>query len=210
MFIDCKCELANHITVAVQRHTAGAVQAAISATAGLVDQYRRQGLGSGQILDAFQSGQATTDLRATLQSPLSDEDLAVVADVTLQPRRRVSRANLITTIAEQAQNTDADAQTVAASLGSPVGFGGQTGNVRGVLAGTRALQLNSAEMSHLADLIGQGQRDAALNSLTQRGIPVAQARMLLADIAALPNAITLPQTTAPASPPTTEPNDEAN
>ena len=176
----------------------------------MVDTYRRDGLGSNQILQAFQGGQATTDLRERLDSLLTDDELAAVADVTLLPRRRVSRTNLVTTIAEQAQDADVDERSVAVSLGSPVGFGGQTGNVRGVLAGVRALQLDSAEMSQLADLIGQGQRDAALNSLTQRGIPVAQAQMLLADIAALPSAITLPQTAAPIHSSTTEPNDEAN
>ena len=203
-------ENAGRLATAVQRHSAEAVQTVVAETAYLVDQYRRDGLGSSQILDAFQSGQATTDLRTTLDSPLSDEELSAVADVTLQPRRRVGRVNLVTTIAEQAHDADADEQSVAASLGSPVGFGGQTGNVRGVLAGARALQLSSAEMSQLAELIGQGQRDAALASLTQHGIPVTQAQLLVADIAALPNAITLPQTTAPTSSSNMEPPDESN
>ncbi|MGB1249619.1 MAG: hypothetical protein ACPG8W_03235 [Candidatus Promineifilaceae bacterium] len=199
-------ENASRLTSAVQRHSADAVQTAITATARLVDQYRHQGLDSSQILDVFQSGQATEDLRTVLESPLSDSELATVADVTLLPRRRVSRANLVTTIAEQAQNVDANEQTVAASLGSPVGFGGQTGNVRGVLAGAKALRLSSADMQQLTELIDQDQNDAAHAVLTQRGIPTTQADMMLTDIAALPNVITLPQTTSPHTEPTDAPN----
>ncbi len=111
------------------------------------------------------------------------------------PRRRLNRVALVDAIAAQATNPRADVDSLAASLGSPVGFGGQTGNVRGVLAGARTLNLNSADLTQLTEQIGQGLRQQALDTLTQRELPLQPARELISDIAALPAAITLPQTT---------------
>ena len=184
------------LTDAIAQHAVETVQTAIAATAHLVDQYRHQSLNGAQILARFQSGQGTADLRAAQETPLSNAQLAAVADLTLLPRRKMHRADLVGTIAAHAAYPNSDATSIAASLGSPVGFGSQTGAVRGVLAGARVLQLTADDIAQLADQIGQGMRQQVLDSLTQHGLSQAQARELLSDIVALPDAITLPQTTA--------------
>ena len=186
---------ADVLSDSITQHSAATVQMAVTATANLVDQYRRQQLNSAQILTLFQSGQGTADLRAAQETPLSDSQLGVVADITLLPRRKVHRADLVGAIAAQASHPNSNATSIAMSLGSPVGFGSQTGAVRGVLAGARRLQLSAAEMTQLANLIGQGLRQQALDNLTQHGLSQTQARELVSDIVTLPDAITLPQTT---------------
>src|SRR5690606_24183129 len=75
------------IQEAVQQHAAPAVQAAAGATAAQVARYREQGFDDAAILAAFQSGAATAALREQLETPLSEAQLAAVADMVLLPQR---------------------------------------------------------------------------------------------------------------------------
>ena len=184
------------LSQAVGQHSAETVTAASEGIEALVERYRGQGVIDADILTAFQSGEATTALRAQIPTPLNGTQLAAVADMVLLPQRQVSRSELVLAIQSQTAEETPSAQGIAQTLGSPVGFGGQTGTVRGVLAGSQAFNLSPAEIQQIAHLIQQGLREQAVAILQARGQSEAAASTFVADVAALPEAITLPQTTA--------------
>ena len=184
------------VHAAVTQHSAGAVQDAAAAFAAMVGQYRQQGLGDAEVLAAFQGGEAASTLRGVLEMPLSDEQLAAVADVVLLPQRQVTRAELAAAIGEQVAAGNPTDAAVAAAIGAPVHFGGQTGNVRGVIAGAQTMGLSPEDLARLAELVGQGRWEAAQTELAGRGHPPAVVHGFVADLAALPAAMTVPQTTA--------------
>jgi hypothetical protein len=184
------------LQAAVTDHSAESVGAAAAAVAGMAAHYRGQGLDEAAVLQTFRSGRAAEALRQILATPLSDEQLAAAADLVLQPQRRLDRSELVAVIGREAAAGAVSDQAIIEAIGSPVGFGSQTGNVRGVLVGARDLNLSPAELSRLADLISDGLRETARQELAGRGHRPEQVRALIADIAALPAAITVPQSTA--------------
>ena len=140
------------IQAAVDQHSATAVQAAATAVTDLVAQYQEQGLGDAAVLAAFQSGEATATIHEASDTPLSEAQLSAVADMVLRPQRRVTRTELVTVIGREAAAEATTEQAVIQAIGmgqtvSASGFGGQTGNVRGVLAGARAMNLSPAELA---------------------------------------------------------------
>ncbi|NLF65311.1 MAG: type IV secretion system protein, partial [Chloroflexi bacterium] len=181
---------------AVSAHGADAVQAAAEATAAMVAEYRRQGLGDAEILTAFQSGDAATVLRSTVDTPLADAELSAVADLVLLPERRLTRAQLASVIGAQVAAGSPTVEGVQAAIGSPVHFGGQTGNIRGVIAGAQALQLAPEELARLAEQIAAGLREAVQAELLQAGHRPEVVHPFVSSLAALPAAVTVPQTTA--------------
>ena len=184
------------IQAAVNQHTAAAVQETAVTTAELVAQYRDQGMGDAAVLAAFQSGEAAAAVREAIATPLSDEQLSAVADMVLLPQRRLTRTELITVIGQEAAAGATTEQAVIQAIGMPTGFGGQTGNVRGVLAGARAMNLSPAELARLAEMIQDGLRDVVQAELTGRGYRPEMVRDFVGDMAALPGAMVVPQTTA--------------
>jgi hypothetical protein len=188
---------ADLIQEAVGQHMATAVQEAATATADLVAQYRAQGMDDAAVLTAFQSGEAAVAIiREAIAAPLSDEHLSAVADMVLLPQRRLTRTELVTVIGQQVAAGATGEQAVVQAIGSPIGFGGQTGNIRGVIAGARAMNLSPADLARLADLIRDGLRETAREDLVSRGYRPAEAREFISDMAALPGAIIVPQSTA--------------
>jgi hypothetical protein len=187
---------ASLIQTAVSQHTAAAVQEAATATADLVAQYRQQGLSDAEQLVVFQCGEATTALRDNLDTPLSDAQLLAVADMILLPQRYLPRTELVAAIGQEAAAGANSEQAVVEALAMPVGFGGQTGNVRGVLAGARTMQLSPAELARLAAMIQDGLRDTVQQELVGRGYQTAQVTDFISDMAALPSAMIVPQSTA--------------
>jgi hypothetical protein len=87
-------------------------------------------------------------------------------------------------------------EAVVKALGMPVGFAGQTGNVRGVLAGASAMQLSPSDLARLAQMIQDGLRDSVQAELMGRGYQTAQVGNFISDMAALPAAMVVPQSTA--------------
>jgi hypothetical protein len=181
---------------AVGQHTAAAVQEATAATADLIARYREQGMGDADQLAAFQSGEAAAAIRESVDTPLSDEQLLAVADMVMLPQRRLTRPELVAIIGQEAAAGAASEQAVIEALAIPIGFGGQTGNVRGVLAGARTMALSPAELARLAEMIQDGLRDEAQAELVGRGYQPGQVSAFVTDMAALPAAMTLPQTTS--------------
>lgn len=195
---------ADLIQEAVGQHTATAVQEASVATVDLVAQYHTQGMDDANVLAAFQSGEAPIAIREAITAqgeamPLSESQLSAVADMVLLPQRRLTRTELVTVIGQQAAAGAASEQAVVQAVGSPVGFGGQTGNVRGVMAGAQAMNLSPADLTRLAELIRNGLRETAQEELIGRGHQLAQVREFVSDMAALPGAMVLPQSTAGSS-----------
>ena len=184
---------AERIQTAVTQHTAAAVQEATTATANLVADYRSQQMSDGDILSTFQSGEAAATMRETADSPLSDEQLTAVADMVLLPQRRLARTELVTVIGEQAAAGQRNETAVSDAIGSPVSFGGQTGAIRGVMAGAGAMKLSPEELTRLAALIRDGMRQEAGQQLVAQGHQPAAARALISDIAALPATMVVPQ-----------------
>lgn len=189
------------LRAAVGHHSAGAVQAAAGATEDLVARYRANQMSDADILTAFQSGAAGSDLREALSgqdepSPLSDEQLTAVADMVLLPQRRLTRGELAVVIGQQAAAGATSDQAVAEAIGSPVNFGGQTGAIRGVLAGAAEMSLSPDEMARLAGMISDGLREAVQAELAGRGHRPDIVRDFASDMASLPGAMTVPQTTA--------------
>lgn len=184
------------IQAAVNQHTAMAVQEATTATADLVAQYRDQGMGDAAVLAAFQSGEAATAVREAITTPLSDAQLSAVADMVLLPQRRLTRTELVTVIGQEAAAGATNEQTIVQAIGMPTGFGGQTGNVRGVMAGARAMNLSPAELVRLAEMIQDGLRDVVQAELADRGYRPEMVRDFVSDMAALPGAMVVPQSTA--------------
>ncbi len=184
---------AERIQTAVTQHTAAAVQEATTATANLVAEYRSQQMSDGDILSTFQSGEAAATMRETADSPLSDEQLTAVADMVLLPQRRLARTELVTVIGEQAAAGQRNETAVSTAIGSPVSFGGQTGAIRGVMAGAGAMKLSPEELTRLAALIRDGMRQEAGQQLVAQGHQPAAARALISDIAALPATMVVPQ-----------------
>jgi hypothetical protein len=187
---------AARLQAAAQEHDAETVEQAAAATADRVAAYRESGMDDAAILAAFQSGEAGAQIRETTETPLSDAQLAAVADAVLLPGRRLSRAELAGVIGEQVAAGARDETAVSRAIGSPVGFGGQTGAVRGVMAGAREMGLTAEELARLAILIRDGLREEVTAGLTARGARPETARAFAADLAALPGAMTVPQTTA--------------
>lgn len=186
---------------AVGQHTAAAVQEAATAAANLVTQYRAQGMDDAAVLAAFQSGEAAAAIREAAAAqdsptPLTDEQLSAVADMVLLPRRRLTRPELANVIGRQAAAGAGSEQAVVQAIGSPVGFGGQTGTVRGVLAGARDMTLSPADLTRLAGMIQDGLREAVQAELTAQGHPPEKVRHFVSDMAALPAALVVPQSTA--------------
>lgn len=184
------------IQSAVNQHTATAVQLAATATADLAAQYRDQGLGGAAVLAAFQSGEATAAIREAIATPLSDGQLSAVADMVLLPQRRLTRTELVTVIGQEAAVGATNEQAIAQAIGMPIGWGGQTGNVRGVMAGARAMNLSPVELARLAEMIQDGLRDVVQAELAGRGYRPEMVRDFVSDIAALPGAMIVPQSTA--------------
>lgn len=184
------------IQSAVNQHTATAVQEATTATTDLVAQYRDQGMGDAAVLAAFQSGEAATAVREAITTPLSDAQLSAVADMVLLPQRRLTRTELVTVIGQEAAAGATNEQTIVQAIGMPTGFGGQTGNVRGVMAGARAMNLSPAELARLAEMIQDGLRDVVQAELADRGYRPEMVRDFVSDMAALPGAMVVPQSTA--------------
>lgn len=182
---------------AVDQHSVTTVQQAVAVTAERLAAYRAEGLDDKEILAAFQSGAALETVREQSNTPLSDAQLAAVADLVLLPQRRLTRGELAQAIGEAAgANQAATEQDVAAAIGSPVGFAGQTGTVRGVLAGARELHLSPADLTRLVEMIQAGQQAKAQAELTSSGYRVERVRELLGDLAALSGSLVIPQTTA--------------
>ncbi|MAU00624.1 MAG: hypothetical protein CL608_26060 [Anaerolineaceae bacterium] len=184
------------IQAAVNQHTATAVQGATTATTDLVAQYRDQGMGDAAVLAAFQSGEAAAAIREATNTPLSEEQLSAVADMVLLPQRRLTRTELVGVIGREAAAGAADEQPVIQAIGMPVGFGGQTGNVRGVLAGARAMNLSPADLTRLSEMIQDGLRDVAQAELADRGYRPEEVRNFVNDMAALPGTMVVPQSAA--------------
>lgn len=184
---------AAQIQTAVRQYTGTAVYEAVEAVANLTGQYREQSMDDAEILAAFQSGAALTAVREVTETPLSDEQLAAVADMTLLPNRRLRRAELAAVIGQQATAGAADEQAVAQAIDSPVDFGGFTGSVRGALAGAQTMRLSPADMSRLANLIRDGLREAAVEELVSRGHRPEIAQTFIGDLAALPGTLIVPQ-----------------
>ncbi len=187
---------ANLIQLAVSQHTATAVQEATTATANLVAQYHTQGMDDAAVLATFQSGEAAAAIRETSATPLSDEQLSAVADMVLLPQRRLTRTELVGVIGQEAAAGAVDEQPVIQAIGMPVGFGGQTGNVRGVMAGVRAMNLSPADLARLSEMIQDGLRDVVQAELADRGYRPEMVRDFVSDMAALPGAMVVPQSTA--------------
>ena len=78
----------------------------------------------------------------------------------------------------------------------PIGFGGQTGSVRGVMAGAQAMNLSPADLARLAEMIQDGLRDVVQAELADRGYRTEMVRHFVSDMAALPGAMVVPQSAA--------------
>lgn len=196
---------AAQVQTAVRQHGQAAVQQAATATADLFVQYRQQERDGAAILTAFQSGEAAAAVRETTETPLAAAQLAAVADMVLLPQRQLTRPQLAAVIGRQAAAGAESEQAVIEALEMPVDFGPQTGAVRGVLDGARQLTLSPADLARLAALIQDGLREQAQAQLHARGAAPQQAHALLNEMAALPEIITVPQTTAvPPSQPMTD------
>lgn len=184
------------IQEAVNEHSASAVQEAAAATASLVSQYRAQDMSDADILTAFQAGEATAAIHEELDTPLSDTQLAAVADMVLLPQRQLTRTELVAVIGQQVAAGETDEQAVTQAINTPIGFGGQTGNIRGVIAGTQAMNLSPAELARLAEMIQEGLRDMVQEDLVSRGYRPEIVQAFVSDMAALPSVTVVPQTTA--------------
>lgn len=185
------------LSSAVNQHTAEAVQQAVTAAAAQLAAYRAEGLNDAEILSAFQGGAALEVIREQSNTPLSDPQLTAVADMVLLPQRRLTRGELAQAIGEAAAaNQSATEQDVAAAIGSPVGFAGQTGTIRGVLAGARELRLSPADLARLVEMIQAGLQAKAQAELTSSGYRPELVREFIGDLAALPGSLVVPQTTA--------------
>jgi hypothetical protein len=199
-------ENASLLQEAVRQHSAQAVQETTTATADLLAQYRSQAMSDAGIMAAFQSGEAATAVRQALASagtemPLSDAQLAAVADTVLLPKRRLARRELAAVIGEQVAAGESTEQAVADAIGMPAavatgGFGGQTGNVRGVMAGAQAMNLSPADLTRIADLIRDGLREVVQAELVGRGYRPEMVRDFVSNFAALPAVVVVPQSTA--------------
>ncbi len=187
---------ADLIQGSVGQHSAAAVQDATVVTADLLTQYRQQGLSDADQLTAFQSGEATDAIRDVVDTPLSDDQMSAVADMVMLPQRRVTREELVTVIGHEVAAGATNEQTVLQAIGSPVGFGGQTGNIRGVMAGARRMNLAAAELGRLAELIRDGLRETAQEELVTRGHQSVQVGEFVTNMAALPGMMVMPQSTA--------------
>jgi hypothetical protein len=64
------------------------------------------------------------------------------------------------------------------------------------MAGARAMNLSPAELARLAEMIREGLRDAVQAELAGRGYRADVVQDFVSDMAALPRAIVMPQTTA--------------
>jgi hypothetical protein len=116
--------------------------------------------------------------------------------MVLLPQRQLTRTELVAVIGQQVAAGETSEQAVAQAINTPVGFGGQTGNIRGVIAGAQAMNLSPAELTHLADLIRDGLRDMVQEELVSRGYRSEMVHAFVSDMSALPSVMVVPQTTS--------------
>jgi hypothetical protein len=116
--------------------------------------------------------------------------------MVLLPQRRLTRTELVTVIGQEAAAGATSEQAIAQAIGMPIGFGGQTGNVRGVMAGARAMNLSPTDLARLSEMIQDGLRGAAQAELADRGYRMEMVRNFVNDMGALPGAMVVPQSTA--------------
>jgi len=190
-------ENARHIQEALQQPGgAEAVHLAANAFHEQVRRYQAEGLDDAAVYDSFRRGEPLTELRRTVDTSLSDAQLQALADVLLLPRRRLTRVELATAIGEAAGRDEASEQDVAHLLGTRAHFGSQTGNVREVLAGARELQLAPADLTRLAEAVQRGLQEEVIREMAARGGRPEAMRALAADLAALPELLSVPLTTS--------------
>ena len=201
---------AQEINGAVTTHTAEAASNAALAIDSLLASYRSEGLSNRDILAAFRAGDAIPRLREQLEiastpTPLADPALHALADLVMMPQRRLERGEFVRLLAEEVSAGERSEEAVAVRLGSPVGFGGHTGVVRGVMAGTAAMQLEPDALEQMAEQLREGLWLEAQARLTGQGHRPGQVNAFLSDLAALPSTIIVPQTTAASPTPTETP-----
>jgi len=190
-------ENVQHIQEALQQ--SGGAEAVHLAANAFHEQVRRQqaeGVDDAAIYESFRRGEPAAELRATIDTSLTDAQLQALADVVLLPQRRLTRIELAAAIGEAAARSDASEQDVAHLLGTRAHFGSQTGNVRGVLAGAQELHMTPVDLTRLAEAVQRGLQEEVMAELTARGRRPEAVRALAADLTALPELLSVPLTTA--------------
>ncbi|MCB8975805.1 MAG: hypothetical protein H6657_00050 [Ardenticatenaceae bacterium] len=185
---------ADRLQTAVQHHGVEAVQQAITAAGDLVAHYRANQLDDAAIFTEFQQGRAAESIREQTNTPLLADQLAAVADMLLLPQRRVTRQELAGLIGRSVADGAVNEQPILAELNTPVHFGGQTGLIRELVNETRQLALSPEVLASLVALIEQGLRPQAQQALVGRGVAATDVELLLANLAALPQTLIMPQT----------------
>lgn len=181
-------ERAQALQTAVAEHGAEALQEVIDQIVAQTVAARAAGQGDETIFAAYQSGAALP------ASPLSAAQQTAAADLVLQPRRAVSKEQLLGEIASLVEAGGGSERDLAVQLGSVTHFGPQTGAIRSLLTGVNALQLTAAQLRDLAEAIQTGESVAAF--LEHAGYRPGLGRAFARDLAGLGMGIVLPQTVA--------------
>lgn len=184
------------IQQAVAQHGATNIQQSITVTADLVDTLAAQGATGDQILSQFQSGIAADMIRQQTSTAYTDEQIAAVADAVLMPRRVLSKADLAEAIAGTLQQGYTSENALAAQLGTPTNFGGDTGAIRAVMQGAQEMQLDREEIRRMAEQIGQGLKQEVRQQLQQLGHSRLTVEGFVNGLETLPDALQVPQTAA--------------
>lgn len=184
------------IQQAVTQHGTANVQQSINVTAELVDTFAAQGATGDQILSQFQSGGVAEIVRQQANTALTDEQIAAVADAVLMPRRVLSKADLADAIAETLQQGYTSEDALAAQIGTPTNFGGDTGAIRTVMQGAQEMQIGQKEMRRMTEQISQGLKQEVRQQLQQLGHSRLTVDEFVNGLETLPDTLQVPQTAA--------------
>lgn len=189
-------QTADTLQQAVHQHSATNVQMAVNATVELVENYATQGATADEILYQFQSGAAAETIRTQTGVQLSDQQIAAVADSVLIPRRVVDKEEIAAAIHDALQQGYQSDSGLAAQLGTPQNFGGDTGSVRAVMESAAQMRLSREDMVEMARMVRDGLAQQVKSELTSRGYSRFNVDDFVDGLDSLPDAIQLPQSVA--------------
>jgi hypothetical protein len=185
------------VQAAVSQHGAANITLAIDATAQFIEQRAAQGATAEEVLQQFQSGAAAETIRQEAGvERLTEEQAAAIADLLLTPRRVLDREELVTAVAATLAQGYSGENALAAYIGSPAGFGGDTGSIRAVMDGAQAMSLSQADLARMARLIEDGLRHELRQELRQAGHNRTVVETFVSGLDSLPDALQVPQTAA--------------
>ena len=156
----------------VDHYGSDGVNSGIKAIQNQVAAYKQQGMSNGQILDAFNNGQAFDAIEEAEDTELSRNrsDMATLAAFTLRPTSNYSGQQIISTLGQAIDDPSVETPSqvngfVNAQMGTDSNLGSYTGPGRGVVSIARDMGVNGAQVQNAYQMYSAGDTKGAWSEL---------------------------------------------